>query len=48
MLKKGLRVEEIPVQMKERQAGTSSISFKRSIYYMVKVSLACFMAAIAK
>ena len=48
VLKKGLRVEEIPVQMKERQAGTSSISFKRSIYYMVKVSLACFMAAIAK
>ena len=48
ILKKGLSVAEIPVEMKERQSGTSSISFKRSIYYMIKVSLACFMAAIAK
>lgn len=47
ILKKGWRVEEIPVEMKERMAGTSSISMKRSVYYMIKVSLACFMAAIA-
>lgn len=47
ILKKGWRVEEIPVEMKARTAGISSISMKRSIYYMIKVSLACFMAAIA-
>lgn len=45
--KKGWTVEEIPVVMKERQAGKSSISPKRSIYYMIKVSLACVMAAIS-
>ena len=47
IVKKGWSVEEIPVVMKERQAGTSSISPKRSIYYMIKVSLACVMAAIS-
>ncbi|MBQ2088618.1 MAG: hypothetical protein II472_00200 [Lachnospiraceae bacterium] len=46
VIKNGLTVKEIPVRMKERQAGVSSISFKRSVYYMIKVSLACFMAAI--
>ena len=45
--KKGWTVEEIPVVMKERQAGKSSISPKRSIYYMIKVSLACVMAALS-
>lgn len=47
IVKKGWKVEEIPVVMKERQAGTSSISPKRSIYYMIKVSLACIMAAMS-
>lgn len=47
IVKKGWSVEEIPVVMKERQAGTSSISPKRSVYYMIKVSLACIMAAIS-
>ncbi len=47
IVKRGWSVEEIPVVMKERQAGTSSISPKRSIYYMIKVSLACVMAAIS-
>lgn len=47
IVKKGWSVEEIPVVMKERQAGTSSISPKRSVYYMIKVSLACVMAAIS-
>lgn len=47
IVKKGWSVDEIPVVMKERQAGTSSISPKRSIYYMIKVSLACVMAAIS-
>lgn len=46
VLKKGYTVGEIPVVMKERKEGTSSISLKRSVYYMIKVPLACFMAAI--
>lgn len=48
ILKKGYTVKEIPVEMKERQAGVSSISPKKSIYYMIKVSLAVFMAAIER
>jgi len=35
-----LRVGEIPVRMRERQGGVSSIRFVRSGYYMMKVSLA--------
>ena len=45
ILKRGGRIEEIPVRMKERQGGQSSISLGRSIYYMIKVPLACIMAA---
>jgi len=37
---RGARILEVPVQMKERENGKSSISFGKSIYYMVKVSLA--------
>lgn len=48
ILKRGMKVKEIPVLMRERQAGISSISPKKSIYYMVKVSLAVFMAAIER
>ncbi len=36
----GFRIKEYPVVMKERQRGTSSINLKRSVYYMIKVSLA--------
>jgi glycosyltransferase involved in cell wall biosynthesis len=36
----GARIAEVPVQMRQRQGGVSSISFLRSIYYMIKVSLA--------
>lgn len=34
------RIVEVPVQMRERQGGTSSINAVRSMYYMIKVSLA--------
>lgn len=40
LLRHKYRVEEMPVIMRERVAGTTSISVGRSIYYMVKVSLA--------
>lgn len=39
----GARVREVPVVMKNREFGTSSINLKRSIYYMVKVSLAILL-----
>jgi glycosyltransferase involved in cell wall biosynthesis len=37
-----LKIAEIPVVMRERQGGVSSISSYKSIYYMIKVSLAMF------
>jgi glycosyltransferase involved in cell wall biosynthesis len=39
-----LRLREVPVSMRERTAGVSSINALRSIYYMVKVLLAIFVA----
>ena len=36
----GGRVREVPVIMKERETGKSSINLKRSVYYMIKVTLA--------
>jgi glycosyltransferase involved in cell wall biosynthesis len=38
-----LRLAEVPVAMRERSAGRSSITALRSIYYMVKVLLALFV-----
>ena len=40
VLRKKLIVKEIPVIMHEREGGVSSISPKKSIYYMIKVTLA--------
>lgn len=40
LLRQKYRVEEIPVIMRERQAGTSSINPAKSVYYMIKVSMA--------
>ena len=34
-----LRIVEVPVCMRERQGGTSSITFARSLYYMLKVTM---------
>lgn len=42
------KVIEVPVIMNEREEGVSSISFRKSIYYMVKVSLAILIARIKK
>jgi hypothetical protein len=38
-----LRLREVPVTMRERGAGRSSITSLRSVYYMVKVLLAIFV-----
>ncbi len=40
LLRKKCKVVEVPVMMRERSAGVSSISMKRSVYYMIKVTLA--------
>lgn len=40
LLRKKYKVQEIPVVMRERAAGTSSINPAKSVYYMIKVSLA--------
>ncbi len=39
----GAKIAEYPVVMRERKAGVSSISALKSVYYMVKVSLAIIM-----
>lgn len=36
------RIKEVPVIMHERKGGTSSINIWKSIYYMIKVSVAIF------
>jgi glycosyltransferase involved in cell wall biosynthesis len=38
-----LRMVEVPVSMRTRATGRSSITFFQSIYYMIKVSLALFV-----
>lgn len=44
----GMKVEEIPVVMRAREEGVSSISPKKSIYYMFKVSLAIIIEKIRR
>ena len=44
----GGTVAEVPVIMKERQGGVSSISPLKSIYYMIKVSLAILIRNMAR
>jgi Glycosyltransferases involved in cell wall biogenesis len=48
ILRKGMQVKEIPVLMRERSGGVSSISVKKSIYYMIKVTLAILLECIRK
>ena len=42
-VKHKLRLREVPVEMRERSGGRSSITALRSIYYMTKVLLAIFV-----
>ena len=43
----GGRIAEYPVVMKERENGESSITLKKSVYYMCKVSLAMIIRRIS-
>jgi glycosyltransferase involved in cell wall biosynthesis len=48
LIKSGLRVTEIGATMNERQGGRSSITFLKSLFYMVKVFLAIFIRMMKK
>lgn len=47
-LRSGLSVREVPVEMKERQGGTSSIGTLASAYYMIKVTLAIVISCMSR
>ena len=40
----GFRIREVPVEMRARQGGKSSINLWRSAYYMIKVTLSILMS----
>lgn len=44
LFRNGFRIREVPVRMREREGGESSISFISSIYYMIKVLTASLVA----
>lgn len=48
LLKRKMKVIEVPVLMKERQGGESSINASKSVYYMIKVSLAILIENLRK
>ena len=48
ILNMGRKVGEVPVIMRKRQGGVSSISPGRSVYYMIKVTLAILMERLRK
>ena len=43
----GGRIMEVPVVMRERETGTSSINMVKSVYYMIKVTLAILICRIS-
>ena len=47
-LRSGLGLVQVQVDMRERETGTSSITFVRSLYYIVKVMLALLVASLRR
>jgi glycosyltransferase involved in cell wall biosynthesis len=47
-LRSGLRLSQVQVDMRERETGASSITFVRSLYYIVKVLLALLVASLRR
>lgn len=41
------RVMEVPVRMRARESGTSSITMRKSVYYMIKVTLAILICRLS-
>lgn len=48
VLHRGMKIAEIPVIMRERAGVVSSISMKKSVYYMIKVSMAIVIERIRR
>ena len=48
ILNRNKTINEIPVVMRAREEGVSSISLKKSVYYVVKVTLAMMLEKIRK
>lgn len=46
--KHGFRLLEVPVRMRERTGGISSITSYKSVYYMIKVTLSILVTAIRR
>jgi len=44
----GLRIQEIPVEMRKRLAGISSIRYCKTFYYMIKVTFAILLDKLKK
>jgi len=47
-LRSGLRLTQVQVEMRERTTGSSSITFLRSLYYIVKVTLALLVSSLRR
>ena len=47
-LRSGLGLVQVQVDMRERETGSSSITFVRSLYYIVKVMLALLVASLRR
>jgi glycosyltransferase involved in cell wall biosynthesis len=47
-LRSGLRLTQVQVEMRERETGSSSITFVRSLYYIVKVMLALLVSSLRR
>lgn len=43
---RGMKIKEVPVEMKQRECGKSSITNIKSLYYLVKVSIAIMIASL--
>ena len=46
--RRGCRIQEVPVTMRPRGGGSSSIQGLQTLYYMIKVTLALFMQRVAR
>lgn len=44
----GGRIQEVPVQMRKRTSGVSSIRYVRTLYYLIKVTIAILLDLIKK
>ena len=43
VLRSGKKIVEVPVVMRERRSGRSSIGFVASVYYVIKVTIAIIL-----